>query len=100
MSYNYLVSAHKGTIVTSAVTGSFTGPNDLNLIQARGSSLVISLVTAEGLQTVLDVDIFGRIISMQLFRPEVRCMFVLYIYIVAMFSFLLVVFIIYSSVLV
>ena len=74
MSYNYLVTAHKGSIVSSAITGSFTGPNDLNLIQARGSSLVISLVTAKGLQTVLDVDIFGRIISMQLFRPEVRYM--------------------------
>ena len=72
MSYNYLVTAHKGSVVTSAITGSFTGPDDLNLIQARGSSLVISLVTAEGLQTVLDVDVFGRILSIQLFRPEVR----------------------------
>ena len=66
-----MVTAHKGAAVTSAITGSFTGPNDLNLVQARGKSLVINLVTAEGLQTVLDIDIFGRIISIQLFRPEV-----------------------------
>ena len=71
MSYNYIVTAHKGTAVVSALTGCFTGPEDLNLIQARGSSLVISLATAEGLKPVLDIDIFGRITHMQLFRPPV-----------------------------
>ena len=71
MSYNYLVTAHKATLVTAAITGSFTGPDDLNLIQAKGSNLVISLVTAEGLRPILDVDVFGRITSIQLFRPEV-----------------------------
>lgn len=70
MSYNYLVTAHKATLVTAAITGSFTGPDDLNLIQAKGSNLVISLVTAEGLRPILDVDVFGRITSIQLFRPE------------------------------
>lgn len=71
MSYNYFATAHKGTVVTASITGSFTGPDDINLIQARGTNLVISLVTAEGLQTVLDVDIFGRITSIHLFRPKV-----------------------------
>lgn len=72
MSYNYIVTAHKATIVTESLTGSFTGPDDLNLIQAKGSCIVISQVTAEGLKPVLDVDIFGRISCMQLFRPKVR----------------------------
>lgn len=71
MSYNYFATAHKGTVVTSSITGTFTGPDDLNLIQAKGSNLVISLVTAEGLKTIVDVDIFGRIVSIHLFRPKV-----------------------------
>ena len=71
MSYNYLVTAHKGTAVTATQTGSFTGQGDLNLLQARGSSLSIGQVTAEGLKPVMDVDVFGRIISMQLFKPQV-----------------------------
>lgn len=71
MSYNYIVTAHKATAVTATQTGSFTGPDDLNLLQAKGSSLVISQVTAEGLKPVLDVDLFGRIIAMQLLKPQV-----------------------------
>ena len=71
MSYNYIATAHKATAVTATHTGSFTGQDDLNLLQAKGSSLSISLVTAEGLKPVMDVDVFGRIISMQLFRPQV-----------------------------
>lgn len=71
MSYNYIVTAHKATAVTATHTGSFTGPEDLNLLQAKGSNLVISQVTAEGLKPVMDVDVFGRIIAMQLFKPQV-----------------------------
>lgn len=71
MSYNYIVTAHKATAVALSVTGNFTGPDDLNLIQAKGSNLAVSLVTSEGLKPVLDVDVFGRISAIQLFRPQV-----------------------------
>ena len=71
MSYNYVVTAYKGTAVTAAQTGNFTGPDDINLVQAKGSCLVVSLVTPEGLKTVADVNVYGRISLMQLFRPKV-----------------------------
>ena len=72
MSCNYVVTAFKGTAVTAAQTGNFTGPEDINLVQAKGSSLVVNLVTPEGLKPLVDVNIYGRISLMQLFRPKVR----------------------------
>eukprot|EP00795_Rhopilema_esculentum_P011588 gene11587-21825_t len=69
MAYNYVVTAQKPTAVNAAVTGNFTGPNDLNLILAKNSRLEIHLVTPEGLKPVLDVGLYGRIATMQLFRP-------------------------------
>ena len=71
MSYNYVVTAYKPTCVTNALTGNFTGPNDLNLIQAKGNYLIVNVVTPEGLKPVVDVNIYGRITIMQLFRPKV-----------------------------
>ncbi len=71
MSCNYVVTAYKPTGVTEALTGNFTGANDLNLIQAKGNYLVVNLVTPEGLKPMVDVNIYGRITIMQLFRPEV-----------------------------
>ena len=71
MSYNYIVTAYKPTAVTAALTGNFTGPKDLNLIEAKGSYLVVNLVTPEGLKPIVDVNIYGRITIMQLFRPKV-----------------------------
>jgi DNA damage-binding protein 1 len=70
MSCNYVVTAYKGSAVTAAQTGNFTAPEDINLIQAKGSSLVVSVVTPEGLKLVADVNIYGRICLMQLFRPK------------------------------
>lgn len=70
MSCNYLVTAYKPTAVTGTVKGNFTSPGDLNLIQAKGSYLVVNRVTPEGLKPVVDVNINGRITIMQLFRPK------------------------------
>lgn len=72
MSYNYVVTAYKGTAVTAVQTGNFTGPEDINLIQAKGSSLAVSVVTPEGLKPVADASIYGRISLMQVFRPKVN----------------------------
>lgn len=71
MTQNYIVTAHKSTAVTDVVTGNFTSPDDLNLIEARGNSLLINLVTPEGLKPILDATIYGRVALMQLFRPKV-----------------------------
>ena len=75
MSCNYIVTAYRPTAVNAAVTGNFTGPNDLNLIQAKGNCLVVNQVTPEGLKAVVDVNIYGRITIMQLFRPKVSAGF-------------------------
>ena len=71
MSCNYIVTAYKPTSVTEALTGPFTSPTDLNLIQAKGNNIVVNLVTPEGLKPVVDVSIYGRISLMQLIRPKV-----------------------------
>lgn len=71
MSHNYVVTAYKGTAVTGAQRGNFTGPEDINLIQACGSSLIVSVVTPEGLKPVANANVYGRISIMELFRPKV-----------------------------
>lgn len=90
--YNYLVTAHKASIVTHTATGNFTGPNDNNLIIGSLAQLhVLLLLTSnirfsdrrctrveihqmgeEGLLPVLDVPVNGRISSLKLFRPAGR----------------------------
>ena len=72
MTSNYLVTAYKPTAVTNSLTGSFSGPSDLNLVQSKGNNLVVNLATPEGLKPLVDVTINGRIAIMQLFRPKVR----------------------------
>lgn len=76
MAYSYVVSAQKPTAVNAAVTGNFTGPNDLNLIVAKNTRLEIQLVTPEGLKPTLDVGMYGRIAMMKLFRPAVSSLLV------------------------
>ena len=66
------MTAYKPTVVTNALTGSFSGPSDLNLVQSKGNNLVVNLATPEGLKPLVDVTINGRITIMQLFRPQVR----------------------------
>eukprot|EP00898_Chlorokybus_atmophyticus_P002114 jgi/Chlat1/2903/Chrsp2S04662 len=67
--WNYVVTAHKPTNVTHSCTGNFTSPNELNLIVAKCTRVEIHLLTPQGLQPLLDVPIYGRIATMELFRP-------------------------------
>jgi len=67
--FNYCVTAHKPTVVTHSLVGRFTSPNDLNLIISKSTRIEIHSVTAEGLQPLLDFDIYGRIATIELFRP-------------------------------
>ncbi|XP_022954780.1 DNA damage-binding protein 1 [Cucurbita moschata] len=68
--WNYVVTAHKPTNVTHSCVGNFTGPQELNLIIAKCTRIEIHLLTAQGLQPMLDVPIYGRIATLELFRPH------------------------------
>uniref|UniRef100_A0A6N2MA95 DNA damage-binding protein 1 n=1 Tax=Salix viminalis TaxID=40686 RepID=A0A6N2MA95_SALVM len=68
--WNYVVTAHKPTNVTHSCVGNFTSPQDLNLIVAKCTRIEINLLTPQGLQPMLDVPIYGRIATLELFRPH------------------------------
>ncbi|CAN1823275.1 DNA damage-binding protein 1 [Linum perenne] len=73
--WNYVVTAHKPTNVTHSCVGNFTSPQELNLIIAKCTRIEIHLLTPQGLQSfllqpLLDVPIYGRIATLELFRPH------------------------------
>ncbi|XP_072969615.1 DNA damage-binding protein 1 [Typha angustifolia] len=68
--WNYVVTAHKPTNVTHSCVGNFTGPQELNLIIAKCTRIEIHLLTPHGLQPMLDVPLYGRIATLELFRPH------------------------------
>lgn len=70
MLYNYVVTAQKPTSVTMSLTCNFTAPNETNLIMCKNTRVEIHTLTPEGLQPVLDVCIYGRIASVEKFRPS------------------------------
>ncbi|CAM6089835.1 unnamed protein product [Calypogeia fissa] len=77
--WNYVVTAHKPTNVTHSCVGNFTGPLELNLIIAKCTRIEIHLLTPQGLQPMLDVPIYGRIATLELFRPTGESQDVLFI---------------------
>uniref|UniRef100_A0A2P2KL64 Uncharacterized protein n=1 Tax=Rhizophora mucronata TaxID=61149 RepID=A0A2P2KL64_RHIMU len=68
--WNYVVTAQKPTNVTNSCVGNFTSPQELNLIIAKCTRIEIHLLTPQGLQPMLDVPIYGRIATLELFRPH------------------------------
>ncbi|KAI4365220.1 hypothetical protein MLD38_021226 [Melastoma candidum] len=68
--WNYVVTAHKPTNVTHSCVGNLTSPHELNLIIAKCTRIEIHLLTPQGLQPMLDVPIYGRISTLELFRPH------------------------------
>ncbi|XP_031500678.1 DNA damage-binding protein 1 [Nymphaea colorata] len=68
--WNYVVTAHKPTNVTHSCVGNFTSPQELNLIIAKCTRVEIHLLTPQGLQPMLDVPIYGRIATLELFHPH------------------------------
>lgn len=54
----------------SQFIGNFTSPTDLNLIIAKTTRFEIYLVTPEGLRPVKEVNVYGRITIMKLYRPK------------------------------
>ena len=85
MSYNYIVTAQEATAINAAVTGHFTSPSDLNLIISKNNRLEVHLVTPEGLQPKLDLSVYGRVATMQLFRPPVSIFILYFLYIFLFF---------------
>lgn len=68
-SYNYVVTAHKPTNVTHSCVGNFTSPDEINLIIAKSTRVEIHVLRESGIQALLDVPIYGRIATLELFRP-------------------------------
>ena len=68
-SYNYVVTAHKPTNVTHSCVGNFTSPDEINLIIAKSTRVEIHVLKESGIQALLDVPIYGRIATLELFRP-------------------------------
>lgn len=69
MASNYIVSAQKPTVITHAVVGNFTSPNDLNLVLAKTNRVELLSITPSGLKPFREVPIFGRIATVKAFRP-------------------------------
>ncbi|KAJ3288595.1 DNA damage-binding protein 1a [Borealophlyctis nickersoniae] len=79
----YAVTARKADSVSLTAKGSFTGPDDLNLIVSKCTHLEIFVVVddtsnepesanSKVLRLVLDVPTYGRVAAMLLYRPEDR----------------------------
>lgn len=69
MAHNYVVTASRASAVNQSLTGNFTGPEDINLITAKLSRIEISKITPDGLKPMQEIGVYGRIESLQLFRP-------------------------------
>lgn len=68
MSQQYVATAKKATAVSKSLVCHFTGPDDLNLLIAKGARLEIRDITPEGLQHRLDVPLYGSIATMETYR--------------------------------
>ncbi|VUZ42218.1 unnamed protein product, partial [Hymenolepis diminuta] len=68
----YHTSAQRSTAVNLALTGNFTGPNDLNLVFIKNSYIEIYDITSEGLRVVRDIPLNGTILTALLFRRRNR----------------------------
>ena len=67
--FNYVATAHKPTNVTHSLVACFTGPSTLNLIVSRCTRIEIYTLEPSGLTLVLDVPLYCRIATMEIWRP-------------------------------
>jgi len=66
----YLVTAQPAMAVSHCQTGNFTSPTDFNLLVVKSNKIEIMTLTAEGLRFVKEINIYGTIEVMKLFRPR------------------------------
>jgi hypothetical protein len=69
--FNYVVTAHRPSVVTHSATANFTAADEHNLVLAKNTRLEIHLLTPDGLRPLFDFGVFGRIASLEIFRPRV-----------------------------
>lgn len=81
MATNYIVSAKKATTVSHSAVGYFAGiptlwllscclsaSDELNLVLAKVNRIHIYKIVKGGLKSIQEIPIFGRIVTMQMFR--------------------------------
>ncbi|EDQ91677.1 uncharacterized protein MONBRDRAFT_31124 [Monosiga brevicollis MX1] len=64
----YVVSSFKPSAVTTAVRANFTAPDELNLLILKHSHLEVYKVVEEGLEPVMDKDLYGSVLAMNVIR--------------------------------
>ncbi|KAL9642809.1 hypothetical protein ABK040_009884 [Willaertia magna] len=69
MAYNYCVYAQKPTCVSHSCSGNFTSPSDVNLIMCKNQYIQVNKITEEGVSSVVEFEVPGRVETMSLFRP-------------------------------
>ena len=75
MAHFYAVTSQKATAVTCATKCSFIDPDEVNLVVAKGNRLeVYSLISSEGtsksLLMNLEIQLFGRVVSIHAYTPQ------------------------------
>ena len=70
MSYSYVVTSQKATAVSHAITCSFTAADEKNLIVAKGNYLLVYAVRNGNLELVMEAPLFGKIKSLEYYRPS------------------------------
>ena len=68
MAFSYIATSLRPTAVNVAICCHFSGTNDQNLIIAKGNRLELHKLTPDGLQPMLDVGIYGRIVALAPYR--------------------------------
>ena len=69
MEYSYVVTAHRPTAVSHALTCSLYGELP-NLVIAKGTRIEVHTISPdEGLALIADVPLHGRIAALRVFRP-------------------------------
>lgn len=86
---HYACTLQRPTICTHAIKGNFTGPDDINLIVAKSTTLEIHKVGPDGLTSMVDTDIYGRVLSLKLMRIRGEDTDVLFVSTEAYHSFVL-----------
>lgn len=70
---SYIVTAQNPTAVGHSCFGKITGPEYHNLIVAKCTHIEVHLVTQGRPQILFNVPIYGKISTLDLFRPRAIC---------------------------
>ncbi|VDN25761.1 unnamed protein product [Gongylonema pulchrum] len=68
MALNYVVTAHKSTVITHALAGDFIRPKEISFVLATANRIQLFLVAPDGLVPFRECPIYGRIACLKIFR--------------------------------